>query len=175
MSNHDREPPAKRKERPKGSRKYARTKNGPFDLAVLCLARGMSVREAAMAAGMSEPTLHRRLHDESDEVGIRIADIRKGMLEGATAILTSRSQELATVICTIATCPEESSHVRLKAAVEGLKAGANLRAEALQDERLKRLERLLGVTEELPAFPVAEGAEEAEELVQRVEGEPEGS
>ena len=29
---------------------------------------------------MSEPTLHRRLHDDSDEVGIRIADPRKGML-----------------------------------------------------------------------------------------------
>ena len=125
-------------------RDYPLARNGPMDVLALGLARGLTIAAAAEDAGMSQRTAFRRMQEE--EFKQRVADIRRGMLEGAMGIATTNCQQMVEVIVGIATNPEEQSGVRLKAAVEGLKAGRDLREEIETSERLKKIEEALGLT-----------------------------
>jgi molybdenum-dependent DNA-binding transcriptional regulator ModE len=125
-------------------REYPMARNGPIDVLALGLARGLTIAGAAKDARMSERTAFRRMQDADFQQ--RVADIRRGMLEGAMAIATTNCQQLIEVIVGMATNPEEQSGIRLKAAVEGLKAGQNLREEIETSARLKKIEEALGLT-----------------------------
>lgn len=130
------------------------------------LARGMTVQQAVRDVGIAEVTAYRRLKEP--EFLQRIADLRRGMLEGACARVTASTRELVDVILCLALDESQQPITRLKAAVDGLKVGASLRWEMESARRLGRIEQALGINSPLEV-QVPQGAAEAGELEQRVE------
>lgn len=103
---------------------------------VAALAVGMTVRDAARAAGLSERTAHRRLEDP----GFRrtVADARARLIESACGQLAEAST--AAVSTLRALLDAEGENVRLGAARAVLELGAKLRESVELEQRIAALE-----------------------------------
>ena len=137
------EKPKKRRSQYTGNREYGFTPGSLMDRFCTNLARGMSVVDAGAAAGIPQATAYRRWAEPA--VKQRVKDIRQGMLEGASGVLTAACGELSVVILELARDTDQQPAIRLKAAVEGLKAGSNLRLELETSRRLEKIEEMLGI------------------------------
>lgn len=117
--------------------KRVRYRGGRDDAIMAALASGMTQREAARAAGVSDRTVRRRLAEP--DFMQRIAEIRRGRLDQAAGLISARLTEAVSTLEDLLR-PPASPHVRLRAAQILLKAGEDMvRGERVLD-RLGTLE-----------------------------------
>jgi hypothetical protein len=100
------------------------------------LARGLTVRDAAAAAGVSERTAHRRNADP--EFRRQVVELRAGMVNAACGQLADNMAAAVRVLVEL--LAHEDANVRHKAAREILDRGVKLRESVEFDARLTALE-----------------------------------
>ncbi len=137
----------------------------PFggDAFALAVASGISLREAARSAGISESTAYRRLKDPAFRR--RVSEIRTSFLNEAVGRLCEAANEAVSTLRALLTARSEG--VRLSAARAILELGAKLREQTELEERITALEReAAGVDDE-----DGETDEEADETAEDEEEE----
>ena len=111
-------------------------RKGEFTL-ILSLAQGMSVPQAASAAGMGERTAYKRLEDQ--DVQDRINELRQELFKEAVRQLAASCSLATTTLQHLLNA--ESEMVRLGAARTILEMANKLRTTVLLEDRLTDMER----------------------------------
>lgn len=103
------------------------------------LATGLSIKQAAKKAHVSESTAHRRLLDPAFTA--RVDELRSGLVKAALHKLEGAMSGAADVLREL--CAHDEPHVRIRAAVEILRHTLRVKEAHDLSERLARLETLL--------------------------------
>ena len=105
------------------------------------LAKGLTIRDAAKLAGISEQTVYRRM--KKADFRAEISRIRTMFLRQAAGRLAASSSEAADILMTLAKSEKSAGHVQRSAASDILAYSMKLLELSELDERLRQLEEIM--------------------------------
>ena len=108
-------------------------------LLLAAFASGMTVRDAAKAASVSESTAHRRMRDPTFKR--QVAELRAGLIERAAGQLSEAATDAVTTLRALLSASAET--VRLGAARAILELGTKLRESVELEQRIAALEEAM--------------------------------
>jgi hypothetical protein len=115
------------------------------ELLALAVATGRDRAGAAKAAGVSEPTVTRRMRDP--DFRARVAELRAAMVDRAVGLLSAAAAAAVAKLATL--LKSENERVSLRTAVAILENVVRLKTAAELEERLARVEAALAERHEL--------------------------
>jgi len=104
------------------------------------LARGRTIKDAAIVAGVTEQTLYRRLKDA--DFRSEVSRLRTMFLHEAAGRLAKSSSEAADILLDLAKSKGSPDHVKRAAASDILAYSMKLLELAELDERIRQLEEM---------------------------------